>query len=100
MRNVCRFTVTASRDLEDIIDYVAEMRGFDAADNLLDLLNQKCRMLADYPGMGRLREELAAGIRSFPAKDYLIFYRQIESGIEIVRVLSGYRDLEAFFAEP
>jgi toxin ParE1/3/4 len=47
--------------------------------------------------MGRSRDELATNVRSFPVNDYLIFYRPIEEGIEILRVVSGYRDLEGLF---
>ena len=61
----------------------------------LKKINQKCRNLANFPNMGRKREELLTSLRSFPVDDYLIFYRQIEGGIEILRVVSGYRDLNA-----
>jgi len=47
--------------------------------------------------MGRLRDELADGLRSFPVGRYVIFYRPIPKGIEIVRVLHGARDLDAIF---
>jgi toxin ParE1/3/4 len=47
--------------------------------------------------MGRRRDELLPLLRSFPVDDYLIFYRSIEEGIEILRVVSGYRDLEKLF---
>lgn len=49
--------------------------------------------------MGRKRDELLPLLRSFGVDDYLIFYRPIESGIEILRVVSGYRDLDALFDE-
>jgi len=49
--------------------------------------------------MGRRRYELAPNIRSFPVNDCLIFYRQIEEGVEILRVVSGYQDLEGLFLE-
>lgn len=45
--------------------------------------------------MGRLRGELATGLRSFPVGRYVIFYRALSNGIEIVRVLHGARDLSA-----
>jgi toxin ParE1/3/4 len=48
--------------------------------------------------MGLNRDDLEPGLQSFPLEDYLIFYRPIEKGIEIVRVVSGYRDLEALFS--
>lgn len=49
--------------------------------------------------MGRRRDELLPSLRSFPVEDYLIFYRSIEDGIDILRVVSGYRDLEALFPD-
>lgn len=36
---------------------------------------------------------------SFSIEPYLIFYRQIEGGIEIGRFVSGYQDLRALFDE-
>jgi len=49
--------------------------------------------LAAMPEMGRRREELAMHLRSFPVGRYIIFYRSMQEGIEIVRVLHGARDL-------
>lgn len=99
MSNVCRFTVPASRDIENIIDYIADNSSFDAAERFLKKINDKCRTLANFPNMGRRRSELAELLRSFPVDDYLIFYRPIEGGIEVLRVVSGYRDLEALFQD-
>jgi toxin ParE1/3/4 len=56
-------------------------------------------MLARTPRMGRVRDELAPGLRSFPIGDYLIFYRNVPKGIAVVRVLSGYRDIESLFGD-
>jgi toxin ParE1/3/4 len=39
MSKVCRFTVPASRDIEGIIDYIADVQSLDAADRLLDTIN-------------------------------------------------------------
>ncbi len=58
MSNICSFTVPASRDIESIIDFVADNNGLDAADKLLNKINQKCRNLAQFPSMGRKRDEL------------------------------------------
>lgn len=38
MSNICRFTVPASRDIESIIDYIADNRGLDAAESYLKRL--------------------------------------------------------------
>lgn len=47
--------------------------------------------------MSRHRDELHPGLQSFPVGKYLIFYMPIRGGIEIVRVLHGMMDIDAFF---
>jgi toxin ParE1/3/4 len=97
MTSICRFTIPASRDIEQILDRLASQSSLDASEQILAAINQKCRRLAQFPLMGRSRSELGQGIRSLPVSSYLIFYRQIEDGIEIVRVISGYQDLTTLF---
>jgi toxin ParE1/3/4 len=54
-------------------------------------------LLARQAGLGRHRDELAAGIQSFPVGRYIIFYRVGPGAIEIARVLHGARDIESIF---
>jgi toxin ParE1/3/4 len=82
----------ARGDLLDIWDYVAS-DNLENADRLVDTINKKCEMLARFPKMGRLRDEVLDSLRSFPVGNYVIFYRPIEDGVEIVRVLHGKRDI-------
>jgi toxin ParE1/3/4 len=95
----CRFTPTSSRDIEGIMDYLADVNSFEVAEAFLTKLNQKCAKLAQFPSLGRSRSELSLGLRSFSTNPYLIFYRQVNDGIEIMRVVSGYQDLRALFDE-
>ena len=88
----------AEQDLIDLWTYIAEDNPA-AADNLLDQIESVCKMLARSPLLGRAREELATGLRSFSVGDYLIFYQPRKNGIVVVRVLSGYRNLDALFEE-
>ena len=86
----------ARSDLTEIWNYIAadnETR----ADAFVDLIDQKFQALAAHPNLGRSRNELEEGLRSFPVGNYVIFYRAIPAGVEIVRVLHGSRDLNAFF---
>ncbi len=69
-----------------------------AADSWLETIEQKSRLLATMPQMGRLRPELSPGIRSWAVGEYMIFYCEIPDGIVIARVLHGSRDLPALFA--
>lgn len=86
---------SAENDLFEIWDYIAD-DSEARADAFIDMLDQKFFTLASNPGLGRTRDELAEGLRSFPVGRYVIFYRAIPEGIEIVRVLHGSRDIEGF----
>lgn len=86
----------ASQDLEEIIDYLSQ-QDFDAGENFLAEFSQKCRNLSRFPSMGRSYADLAPQLRGILVQGYIIFYRNFEHGIEIIRVISGYRDLPTLF---
>jgi toxin ParE1/3/4 len=86
----------AEEDLLDIWVRIASDNPFHA-DSFLDLLDQKMRLLAETPGVGRPRAELSPGLRGLSVGNYVIFYRQTAEGITIVRVLHGALDIEALF---
>jgi toxin ParE1/3/4 len=90
-------TSLANEDLVGIALHIAAANPA-AANTWLDNLEQKCRLLATMPEMGRLRPELAPELRSWAVSEYVIFYRPIVDGILVVRVLHGSRDLPALFA--
>lgn len=54
-------------------------------------------MLSQFPKIGNQRDDLVAGLRSFPVKPYIIFYNKIADGIEVVRVLHQARDIDNLF---
>lgn len=86
----------AEADLDEIWDYIAEDSP-ERASNFLRKLYAKMQTLSANPNIGRKRDELLPGLRSFPYRNYVIFYLPIENGIEIVRVLQGSRDIEQVF---
>ena len=83
----------AKSDLVEIWDYIAD-DSEARADAFVDMIDQKLQTLASSPGMGRARDEIAEGLRSFPVGRHVIFYRSIPGGVEIVRVLHGSRDID------
>tara|TARA_R110002167_G_scaffold13550_2_gene56148 strand:- start:52 stop:351 length:300 start_codon:yes stop_codon:yes gene_type:complete len=91
-----RFTPTAESDLTDIAYFIARDNPAHAA-SFVDEIIRHCHDIADTPGVGRVRPDLAAGIHSLPHGRYLIFYRIVESGIEVARVLHGARDIPTLF---
>ena len=86
----------AADDLIEIWDYIAD-DNVARADAFIDEADAQFRLLLEQPLLGRSREELAPGIRSFPLGRYVIFYEVIADGIAIVRVLHGARDLGPLF---
>jgi len=82
----------AEADLEDIWKYISkdnEVR----ADGFLEKLDENFFALAQNSGIGRRRNEFSEGIRSFAVGNYVIFYRVIDGGVAIIRVLHSARDL-------
>ena len=91
-----RFRPEASHDLESIWDYVAQ-RDETAAERLIATLWDGCTLLSRAPMIGRDRHEVSPGLRSFPIGNYVIFYQPASEGIDIVRILSGARDIPPLF---
>ncbi|MEH2201062.1 type II toxin-antitoxin system RelE/ParE family toxin [Nostoc sp.] len=89
-------TILAMQDLKEISRYIIRFNP-SAARSLNKKIKQQCKLLADFPNMGLSCDNFTIGLRSFPVEDYLIFYRPIDGGVEVVRVVSGYRDLETVF---
>lgn len=88
----------ASLDLAEIIDYFT-VRNIEAGERFIDEFEKKCKYLANFPKMGRSYANIKLDLRGVPLDGYIILYRIVDSGIEIVRVVSGYRNLESLFAE-
>ena len=86
----------AEEDLVDIWLYIAEDSPQNA-DNFLDKLHERMDRLADFPEIGVSRPELPGEVKSFPVDRYLLFYRPVESGIELVRVLHASKDIYLHF---
>ena len=82
----------ARLDLIEVWSYIAS-DSETAADRLLDRIEGALAILSQNPFAGRARPELATDLRSLPVGNYVLFYRPQPSGIELVRVLSGYRDI-------
>jgi toxin ParE1/3/4 len=100
MKKRVQFAPAALQDLRDIWRGLAECSTLTLADGKMTMLQDKLMMLSQFPESGRRREELAIGMRSFPAIEFVIFYRVFDDYIQIVRILNGRRDIESIFKEP
>ena len=86
----------AELDILEIWDYIAE-DSVTEADLWIDKLDEKLRLWATQPMMGRSREELASGLRSFAFGRYVVFFLPISDGLDVVRVLHASRDINGHF---
>ncbi len=90
------FTKAAIQDLELICDEIA-INNPDAASNLFDDIREQCLRVAKFPLSGKNYDRLKPNLRGFIIKNYIVFYIIESENIEIVKIVSSYRDLEAIF---
>ena len=103
-----RETRKARLAIGDLLQHYVYIGGnnLDAAERFLRAaVEEALDDLSNMPGMGRVREFRRpglTGVRSWPVKgceNYLVFYRKIPDGIEVLRVLHGARDIDRIFDE-
>ena len=94
----------AIRDLADIAVFLAQESGSDdLAFRFLDAAEASFEQLTTTPEMGvarKYRDPELEGIRMWHIagfESYLIFYCPTESGVEIIRVIHGKRDIGDLF---
>jgi toxin ParE1/3/4 len=88
----CLVTPRADRDLDSIWAFITPDNP-RAADAMIDRLTDTFDMLLTMPQAGRLRQEFREKLRSFAVENYVIFYRTVSEGIDILRVVHGRRDI-------
>ena len=94
----------ARQDLVEAFYYFASRGSLATARRFLAQAEVTFQQLARMPGIGTRYEPdepLYAELRCFPVarfRKYLIFYRPIPGGIEVLRVLHGARDIHRMIA--
>jgi toxin ParE1/3/4 len=91
--------ILASRDLNDIADYFAE-NSLEAGDRFFRAFNRKCQQLVAFPKSGKSYAAIRPDLRGLSFEGYVIFYRILDNGIEILRVVSGRRNFPVLFEDP
>ena len=92
----------ARQDVDDIYDYIGERDGRPAtADKFARLLLEVCESYAAAFAAGSIigtaRSDLGESYREFTHKRWVIVFRPIQGGIEILRVVDGSRDYVRLF---
>lgn len=66
-------------DIDDLWTYIADDSEVQA-DSFVDRLTAKFELLASRPEVGRSRNDLITGLRSFPFDRYVIFTLSLQRG--------------------
>jgi toxin ParE1/3/4 len=92
----------ADRDLEAHAFYIAR-RNPAAAERFLNASEEALGLLAEFPELGSpcsFKNPAWSNLRSWALRrfrNYVIYYRPLPEGIEVVRVLHGAQDVEHVF---
>ena len=86
-------TSLAEKDLAAIWRHVAD-DSLNAADRLVDRIDQAFKTLAANPELGERMEQFRPGLRAWTVGNYVIYYSATDEGIEVYRVLHAARRRE------
>jgi toxin ParE1/3/4 len=84
----------AQRDIEDIWDYSAVTWSVAQAEVYVRQIQRFLETLAADPRLGRTCDEVRAFYRKYPVGSHVMFYRIVESGFDVVRILHQRMDFE------
>ena len=88
------FTPAAKRDLESIRDFSFENWGAEKAEDYLRRIFHSARELAERPNLGRSRDDVLPGYRSRRVGSHAIFFKVLDGGIEVIRILHQRMDVD------
>ncbi len=93
MTSKCFLSPIAEQDIDEVVTFLAKENP-SAAHSFLDALFDAMQLLVDNPEIGHKRDDLTdKPVKFWPFKwHYLIIYKSSPT-VEIVRVLSGFRDI-------
>lgn len=90
--------VLASNDLNEIANYF-EATNIEAGERFFREFNRKCQQLISFPSSGKSYDSIRPNLKGLSFQGYIIFYRILDDGIEILRVLNGRRNFPDFFED-
>ena len=89
------YSSLAADDLFENSDYIARDKP-GAAYRWVEKIEATCGMLAANPEVGEQRKMRGFGsCRSFTSGNYVIFFRAVQDGVEIIRIVRAERDIDS-----
>ena len=98
MAFLVQLTDDATRDLEEIYDYIDQHDEAGRADYVLEQIEKAFSSLSEYPERGNCPAELLdIGIREYREiffRPYRIIYRVMENNVYVLLIADGRRDMQ------
>ena len=91
------FAPAAARDLRRITEQSREGWGLAHSIEYAEAVFAALQRIAAHPSAGINRDELCKGLRGWPVRSHMIFYRVKKEQVEIARILHGRQDPRRFF---
>jgi toxin ParE1/3/4 len=88
----CIISPRAQGDLDEIWTYTTKRWGIDQAEFYIREIGKRIEAVAARPAMGRACPEIRRGYHKYRAGSHVLFYRLIDGGIEVVRILHEQMD--------
>ena len=92
-----RLTAPAKEDLLSIWEYTTDRWNEQQADQYIDTLDTRFVWLTNTSSQWNPRPEMGNGIYTFPEQSHVIVFWELQSDIEILRVLHRRMDLQRHF---
>ena len=86
-----RLSPKAQDDMESVWLYTLSQWGHEQTERYIDDLAAAFNLLTNNPRLGKSCEKIRAGYRKHPTLRHVIYYREVDYGIEIIRVLHDHQ---------
>jgi toxin ParE1/3/4 len=87
-----RLSVRAQDDLRAVLQYTESVWGKRQRDAYAEAIDAALRELAAFPALGRTRDELFPGCRSFRVEQHVVYYHESGRALTIDRILHAKMD--------
>lgn len=99
MTSTYRVTPRAHQDLINIGRYTLKRWGREQRNVYLGAIEQRFKLIAENPYMGRHRPDVKEGYYCWPQGSHVIFYLIRENGIDIIGIPHQRMDILNYFSK-
>ena len=86
-----RLSPKARDDMESVWLYTLSQWGLEQTERYIDDVAAAFQLLSSSPRLGKSCDNIRPGYRKYPTLRHVIYYREIDYGIEIIRVLQDHQ---------